>query len=354
MSFWFAAYVPANTPPAVVNRLHDILVEATKGPAMQQYYSDDRHRSVRDDAGRARQVPGGGVGEVEGHHQEGGHRAGVSGSAPRTTPCAPSLRLGGGAGFAGDRLDAPVAARRARRARLPGPRMPRRAHDRARAAAPAARSGERLRRAAGRNASSRCCRCSQRTRRSPRQQPRRGQSRWPRRDAIVAIARRLRIPVKVAAVTGDDVLDALDLDAPTMEVGPAAVALRADRVGQRVSRRRGDAAGARQRRRHRHHRPRRRSVAVRRAAHARVRLGARRRRPPRARHRGRAPARMRGAAVRRLLRRPGPQGRSRHGARWAFRSPTSTPDGDATLGKVDGTGGRHHASPPRPSSCSTR
>jgi hypothetical protein len=38
-------------------------------------------------------------------------------------------------------------------------------------------------------------------------------------DAIVAIARRLRIPVKVAAVTGDDVLDALDLDALTMEGG---------------------------------------------------------------------------------------------------------------------------------------
>ena len=39
MGFWFAAYVPANTPPAVVNKLHDVLVEATKGPAMQQYYS---------------------------------------------------------------------------------------------------------------------------------------------------------------------------------------------------------------------------------------------------------------------------------------------------------------------------
>lgn len=38
MSFWFAAYVPANTPPAVVNRLHDVLVEATKGPAMQGLY----------------------------------------------------------------------------------------------------------------------------------------------------------------------------------------------------------------------------------------------------------------------------------------------------------------------------
>ncbi|HEV8255450.1 MAG TPA: acyclic terpene utilization AtuA family protein [Casimicrobiaceae bacterium] len=38
-------------------------------------------------------------------------------------------------------------------------------------------------------------------------------------DAIVAIAGRLRVPVKVAAVTGDDVLGALDLDAPTLEGG---------------------------------------------------------------------------------------------------------------------------------------
>jgi len=39
MGFWFAAYVPANTPPAVVAKLHDLLVEASKGPAMQQFYS---------------------------------------------------------------------------------------------------------------------------------------------------------------------------------------------------------------------------------------------------------------------------------------------------------------------------
>ncbi len=39
MGFWFAAYVPANTPPAVVSKLHDILVEATKGPQMQQFYA---------------------------------------------------------------------------------------------------------------------------------------------------------------------------------------------------------------------------------------------------------------------------------------------------------------------------
>jgi len=39
MSFWFAAYVPANTPAAVVNRLHDVLTEASKGAAMQTFYS---------------------------------------------------------------------------------------------------------------------------------------------------------------------------------------------------------------------------------------------------------------------------------------------------------------------------
>ena len=39
MGFWFAAYVPANTPPGVVNKLHDVLVEATKGPVMQNFYA---------------------------------------------------------------------------------------------------------------------------------------------------------------------------------------------------------------------------------------------------------------------------------------------------------------------------
>jgi len=38
MSFWFAAYVPARTPPAVVARLHDLLVNAVKGPAARQLF----------------------------------------------------------------------------------------------------------------------------------------------------------------------------------------------------------------------------------------------------------------------------------------------------------------------------
>jgi len=40
MGFWFAAYVPANTPPAIVSRLNALLIEASKGPAMQQYYTN--------------------------------------------------------------------------------------------------------------------------------------------------------------------------------------------------------------------------------------------------------------------------------------------------------------------------
>ena len=129
-----------------------------------------------------------------------------------------SLRLGGGAGFAGDRLDAPARSRRARRARLPGARVPRRAHDRARAAAATARSCERLRRAADR--AHRVAAADSRSGAGIKLVSNFGAANpLAAADAIVAIARRLRIPVKVAAVTGDDVLDALDLDAPTMEGG---------------------------------------------------------------------------------------------------------------------------------------
>ena len=38
MGFWFAAYLPAKTPPAVVKRLHELLVAATKGQAMVKFY----------------------------------------------------------------------------------------------------------------------------------------------------------------------------------------------------------------------------------------------------------------------------------------------------------------------------
>jgi tripartite-type tricarboxylate transporter receptor subunit TctC len=38
MTFWFAAYAPAGTPPAIVNRLHALLVKATEGPAAKNFY----------------------------------------------------------------------------------------------------------------------------------------------------------------------------------------------------------------------------------------------------------------------------------------------------------------------------
>jgi tripartite-type tricarboxylate transporter receptor subunit TctC len=38
MSYWFAAYVPAKTPPAVVAKLHDLLVAANKGAAAKQFF----------------------------------------------------------------------------------------------------------------------------------------------------------------------------------------------------------------------------------------------------------------------------------------------------------------------------
>jgi tripartite-type tricarboxylate transporter receptor subunit TctC len=38
MSFWFAAYVPAGTPPAVVNRLNELIVAATRSAPARAYY----------------------------------------------------------------------------------------------------------------------------------------------------------------------------------------------------------------------------------------------------------------------------------------------------------------------------
>src|SRR5207247_10755105 len=39
LTYWFAAYVPAKTPPAVVARLHDLLVKAAAGAAMKAVYA---------------------------------------------------------------------------------------------------------------------------------------------------------------------------------------------------------------------------------------------------------------------------------------------------------------------------
>jgi tripartite-type tricarboxylate transporter receptor subunit TctC len=41
MSFWFAAYVPAGTPPAVVARVNEILVKANKSPAVTAFYAQN-------------------------------------------------------------------------------------------------------------------------------------------------------------------------------------------------------------------------------------------------------------------------------------------------------------------------
>ena len=38
VTYWFAAYVPAKTPPTVVKRLHNLLVEATQSAAARQFY----------------------------------------------------------------------------------------------------------------------------------------------------------------------------------------------------------------------------------------------------------------------------------------------------------------------------
>ena len=38
MGYWFAAYVPAGTPPAVVSKLHGLLVEGTNSAAAKQFF----------------------------------------------------------------------------------------------------------------------------------------------------------------------------------------------------------------------------------------------------------------------------------------------------------------------------
>jgi hypothetical protein len=128
-----------------------------------------------------------------------------------------SLRLGGGAGFAGDRLDAPlhlaedgaldylvleclaertIALAQLRRRQDPASGYDTRLAQRIESLLPILkRKGIRLVSNLG------------------AANPLAGA------DAIVAIARRLNIPIKVAAVTGDDVLGMLDLDAPTLENG---------------------------------------------------------------------------------------------------------------------------------------
>ncbi len=69
LTYWFAAYVQAKTPAGVINRLHDLLVNA-RG---------------------AGEVPGGGVTEVGPHHQGCADRAGISAAVRSSArPAAPA------------------------------------------------------------------------------------------------------------------------------------------------------------------------------------------------------------------------------------------------------------------------
>ncbi|HMC15254.1 MAG TPA: tripartite tricarboxylate transporter substrate-binding protein, partial [Albitalea sp.] len=38
MSYWFAAYVPANTPPAVVAKLRELLIAGTNSAAAKSFF----------------------------------------------------------------------------------------------------------------------------------------------------------------------------------------------------------------------------------------------------------------------------------------------------------------------------
>ena len=128
-----------------------------------------------------------------------------------------SLRIGGGAGFAGDRLDAAVelarhgeldylvleclaertiALAQLRRQRDPAAGYDSRLVERVESLLPIL-VGNRVRLVSNFGAANPLAAA----------------------DAIVEVARRMGIPVKVAAVTGDDVLDALDPQAPAMESG---------------------------------------------------------------------------------------------------------------------------------------
>ena len=130
--------------------------------------------------------------------------------------------------------------------------------------------------------------------------------------------------LKIAAVIGDDVLDACKAgDLPIMERRHDPAARQPAGLGQRLSRRRADGAGAGSGRRYRHHRPRVRSGAVPGAADPCLRLGDGRLESARAGDGRRAPAGMRRPDHRRLFRRSRLQGRARIWRGSAFRSARS-------------------------------
>src|SRR5213078_3335892 len=46
MGYWFAAYAPAKTPPAVVKRLRELLVAATKSASAKTFYESTGTEAV--------------------------------------------------------------------------------------------------------------------------------------------------------------------------------------------------------------------------------------------------------------------------------------------------------------------
>ena len=228
-----------------------------------------------------------------------------------------------------------AGARRARRARA---RMPRRAHDRARAAATAQGSFARLRPApCAAHRAAAALRCASAARALSATSARRTRSAPAMRS--LSIARRLGVPVKVAVVTGDDVLDRIDPDERSLEgglplrsYGPLVSAnayLGADALMPAL------ATGAD-------------VVVTGRVAdpslfvapicttsrHRARRLGPACARQPPSATCSNAPASCAAATSPIRDARTCPTWRT-----WGFRSPTSTRDGRAMLGKVDGTGG---------------
>ena len=117
-----------------------------------------------------------------------------------------------GAGYSGDRIEPAVELASKGRPRLPRLRVPGRAHDRARAAGAAQRPGAGLRPAARANACGPCCRPVPRATASRIVTNMGAANPGRRRAATVARGRARRSGLrglKIAAVTGDDVLDAV-------------------------------------------------------------------------------------------------------------------------------------------------
>jgi tripartite-type tricarboxylate transporter receptor subunit TctC len=67
MGYWFAAYVPAKTPPAVVKRLQELMVAATKGPTAVKFYQTsgvDPATSTPDELAKFQQAESGKWGKI--------------------------------------------------------------------------------------------------------------------------------------------------------------------------------------------------------------------------------------------------------------------------------------------------